>query len=268
MYPDYDRHYVFLSPRGMLPYREEEQEHWTAVSYRAVLQSVEQAILNNVNPIKGDVRAFLQQYANTLRRNIVPDTNTNIAALARQIYLEHREAIELIIKYKPDFEEETKELFRQAVKHEQKWVLDTEASSIIRFRSVDWDSFAAFNTGTGWSQSRSVMTFEIVFGSNPPFLKLTLGPSGDQGIRAKIHECVLQHPQTFKGANQHFTETWTQLSNLGHVLEKSYLDDWDAESVKGKVTDWMSNFAENQFLAMNGVIVKCLEEYEAERRNQ
>ena len=264
-YPDYDRHCVFLSPRGMLPYREEEQEHWTAVSYKAVLQSVEQAILNNVNPIKEDVRVFLQQYANTLRRNIVPDTNTNIAALARQIYLEHREAIELIIKYKPDFEEDAKQFFREAIDLRQAWIRDAESPKLVRFRSTQWDQFRAFKTGTGWPQSHSIITFEVDFRPGHPHLILTLGPSADEGIRQKVHERVLQHPEIFKGTNQSLTRTWTRLSNLGYELERSYLDNWDAEAVQAKVMEWMSNFAENQFPAMNEVIVNCLRDYEAEQ---
>ena len=32
-YPDYDRHYIFLSPKGTLLNREEEQEHWTTANY-------------------------------------------------------------------------------------------------------------------------------------------------------------------------------------------------------------------------------------------
>ena len=32
-----------------------------------------------------------------------------------------------------------------------------------------------------------------------------------------------------------------------------------------KLRDWLTNFAEKQFPAMNKVIVKCLREYEAEQ---
>ena len=58
-YPQWRKHCVFLSPRGTLPYREEEQKYWTAADYKIVLQLVEQTISNTANPVKEDVRVFL-----------------------------------------------------------------------------------------------------------------------------------------------------------------------------------------------------------------
>ena len=234
--------------------------------YSPIYELVEQTIANDANPLKEEVRAFLQQYATTLRRKIVPASNTNIAELARKIYLEHREAIDLIIQYKPDFEAETKAFFRQAIEEEKTLVMDREQPQFIRFRSVDWNRFDAFNTSTGWAPSQSVIVFEIVFGSSAPYLKLTLGPSLDKGIRGKIHASVLHHPEVFKHTRHIFTDTWTQLDRRQPILEASYLENWDAQTVNDNVVAWMADFAKNQFPAMNKVVVDCLEEYEAERK--
>jgi len=35
-----------------------------------------------------------------------------------------------------------------------------------------------------------------------------------------------------------------------------------------RIEDWITNFAENEFPAMNDKIMKCLEEYEAEASGQ
>ena len=51
-----------------------------------------------------------------------------------------------------------------------------------------------------------------------------------------------------------------------YILEDAdYGVGWDDGSTRAKIEAWVSNFAENQFPAMNGVIIKCLEEYEAEQ---
>ena len=43
----------------------------------------------------------------------MPDSNTSeVSQLARKIYLEHREAIELVIQHKPDLVDEMKQIFR------------------------------------------------------------------------------------------------------------------------------------------------------------
>ena len=261
-YPQWHRHYVFLTPRGTLPYREEEQKYWTATDYKVVLQLVEQTISNTANPVKEDVRTFLRQYAATLRRNIEPDANTNIQQLVRQIYLEHREAIDLIIKYKPDFEEETKEMFRQAIDRERSWVRDSENARIVRFRSADWGQFPSFNTGTGWAQSQSVMTFEIDFRPGCPKLVLMLGPGSDAAIREHIHARIRQYPALFSRSGRELTGTWTGLHDHGEILQPDYLDMWDADTIRADIDRWMESFAENQFRDLNDIIVKCLEEYE------
>ena len=261
-FPDFTRHFVFLSPQGIPSQQETERQFWVPETYATILQLVEQTIHDNAAVMTEDVRVFLRQYATTLRRNIVPDSN-EVQQIAREIYLKHREAIDLIIKYKPDFEVETKEFFRQAIEQEQGWVLDAEAPKVVRFRSADWDRFPAFNTGTGWSPSNSVMAFEINFVPGHPRLILMLCPSSDGGIRQKIHRGISEHPDMFSRARNNFTPTWTTLDNQGDILDSSYLDDWDAELVRDRVEAWMLDFAERKFPAMNEVIVKCLEEYEA-----
>ena len=62
---------------------------------------------------------LLSQYSTTLRRKIVPDNNSEISHLARQIYLEHREAIELIYSNRPDWTGEAKQIFKEAVAQQE-----------------------------------------------------------------------------------------------------------------------------------------------------
>ena len=51
-----------------------------------------------------------------------------------------------------------------------------------------------------------------------------------------------------------------------YILDESdYGAGWDDGSTRAKIMAWVSNFAENQFPAMNKVIVDCLREYEAEQ---
>lgn len=267
-YPAFTQQYVFLSPSGVLPYREKEQGYWTVANYGVVLQLVEQVISNIVNPDKEAVRAFLQQYATTLRRNIVPDANTNIVQLARKIYFEHRQAIELIIQCKPDFADETKPILREAIAQHQRLKFDSEGPNIIRVRSADWDQFPTFKTGTAWKPSGSVLTFEFDFRPQHPCLVLMLGPGTDPGVRSKIYESVVQHQHVFSPISQSLT-SFAGLDKKGPILDDSDFDNWtDRNSIRRKVMDWVKNFAENEFPAMNEVIVNCLREYEAEAKGQ
>ena len=74
-YPNYTRRYVFLSPQSISPQRPEEREYWMPMNYTAILRLVKQTAVNGDLAISEEVRVILQQYATTLRRNIVPELN-------------------------------------------------------------------------------------------------------------------------------------------------------------------------------------------------
>ena len=92
---DFSRRHVFLSPQGVPPQQQQEREFWTPANYTTIRQLVEQTDADCGDAIREDVRVFLRQYATTLRRNIVPESQ-EVRQLARRIYLENREAIDLI----------------------------------------------------------------------------------------------------------------------------------------------------------------------------
>ena len=68
------------------------------MGYGKVLHSVKATRREGVGHENYAVAAFLSQYATCLRRNIVPDTT--VERMATRIYLQHREAIDLIIKHR------------------------------------------------------------------------------------------------------------------------------------------------------------------------
>ena len=108
-FPDFTRHYVFLSPSGMPSQIPTRTEVLDTRELRHSSQLVEQTLDCNGKAMREDVRTFLQQYANTLRRRNIVQDSTELKQLARKIYLEHRDAIDLINRHKPDFIAEAKQ---------------------------------------------------------------------------------------------------------------------------------------------------------------
>ena len=266
-YPNYDRHYIFLSPKGTLPYREEEQDYWKPMNYTTILELVEQTI--DDTKVRKDVRAFLRQYATTLRRKIVPDSNTNIAELVRKIYLEHREAIELVIQHKPDLVDEMKQIFRDAIKRQDKWRLDCEDVGFLRFQSIDWGRFAVQKTGTGWlgQSSNALLLLQINFRDGPanlPYLDLGLSPGTNESIREKLFDSARQS-LLFTPRIANFRSGWIVLDVKEYILDEGDLKHLGDPSVRSKIEAWVEKFAIEQFPAMNEVIVKCLEDYKADQ---
>ena len=264
-YPDYSRHLVFLSPRGAAPYRAGEQNFWTPVSYTAVLKALDWTIETQTMP--PDVSAFLWQYATILRRHIVPDS-TEINQLARKIYLEHREAIDLIYQHKPNYVDDAKLVLREATRHQTNWSLDQEYPLFLQFRPREWADYQSMATGTGWLPSTALLLFQFNFsdGRNRlPHLRLSMSPGNDELVRQKLFDAAQRHPNMFAPRETHYRSGWIVLDVKEYILDESDYDQWDDPSVRDKLMAWVADFAANRFPAMNEVIVNCLKEHEAEQ---
>ena len=268
-YSTFTKHHVFLTPWGTHPFREEETEYWTPLAYSTVFDAVQQIVENNENSTNEGVRAFLRQYATTLRRNLMPETS--ISQLARRIYLEHQEAMDQIIAYKPNWVAEAKQWLKEAVAQQPGWILDVEDTIFVRFRSTDWNQYEVTHTGSGWApRSNALLLFEFTFEDGLPWLQLALsnGDEANNPLRQKLFEAVRQYPELFKPRSASLAAGWMIL----HQEADYFLDPadhglgWDDGTTRAKLEKWVADFAANEFPEMNEIILNCLREYEAEQQ--
>ena len=267
-YPRFTRHHLFLTPEGTHPSRKEERKHWTPVTYTMVFDIVQKIVESDDIATTDGVGAFLRQYATALRRNIMPETS--VSQLARSIYLEHREAIQLIAANQPDWVAEAKQWLREAIVRQEIWKLDLEASTYVRFRPTDWDKYDVMHTGSLWAPgSDALLLFQFRF--EKELFRLDLGLSKDDAndrFRQKLFETVQQHPQLFRPGGS--SDRWAILhEDADYVLDMSdYGVGWDDGSTQEKLEKWIEDFAANRFPAMNEIIVNCLSEYKPEGQTQ
>ena len=257
---DFSRRHVFLSPQGVPPQQQQEREFWTPENYTTIRQLVEQTDANCGDAIREDVRVFLRQYATTLRRNIVPESQ-EVRQLARRIYLENREVVDLIHQQQPKWVAEAKQMLKEAVARQSDWKLDREDAYYVRFRSAQWDHFEVMWTGTGWlPESEALLLFEFGFDDGVPWLGLYLSAGDDGSVREKLFEAVRQHPEVFKLGDTSLKDSWTTLHREeDYILEDAdYGIGWDDGSARAKIMDWVAAFATNTFPKMNEIIVQCL----------
>ena len=265
-YPDCDRHFVFLSPEGRLSQEITERKVWTPADYKTVHNLVEQAAAINGSKISETVRVILQQYAATLRRNIVPELNESaeMQRLAREIYLEHRDAIEVIYRHRPDYIGEAKSIFIQALAVQPGWSIRGEEARLLKFIPVAWEDFDGFKTGS--SADTSLMRFEIDFRQDYPGLGLVISPGTDEAIRETLHRNVLGRPDVFLGYQVRLTSSWTWLYWKQRLLDDADYRNWANEAaIRSKITEMVCDFVANEFPAMNEIIVNCLREHAAEQ---
>ena len=85
----YDALYIYLTPSGN---ESSDVDNWVALSYKAIYKSIEKAI-NNVE-INNDVKMFIDDYLEILRRDIMEDKE--LKEICNKIYERHKTALDLI----------------------------------------------------------------------------------------------------------------------------------------------------------------------------
>ncbi|MCY3912015.1 MAG: PD-(D/E)XK nuclease family protein [Chloroflexi bacterium] len=265
-YPTFTRFHMFLTPRGTEPYRDEEKEHWQTLTYSTIRGILQELVNDDDHSPNSAVRAFLRQYATTLRRNLVPDTS--VSHLARRIYLEHREAVELLFANRPDWAAETKPILKASIEQQSGWRLDRDTRSAVRFRADVWDQYGVTRTGSGWeSDSNALILFEFLIQDGRPFLQVWMSPANkdNEGFRQRLFEAISQHPTLFSPRESSLRDSWMTLHrDEDYLLEEDDLGlGWDDDTTRAKLESWVADFADSRLPAMNKVIVDCLEDYEA-----
>ena len=265
--PDFGRHHVFLSPRGLSSKNNDEQKFWVPENYATIHQILVETLRHAKETTKPDVYWTLKQYESTIRRNIVPETD-EIAKLARQIYLEHREAIELIYRHKPNYSAVIKQVLKEAVAQQEGWLLDVEGSHHVRFQPRDWRKYNIQKAGRGWGKDSPLLLFEFDCPDDPIRTKgpaLTLGPGADDAVRQRLFEIARQNPKIFNLRQNKLHGGYMFL----HDYKRNLLDEsdlgvrWSDGTAKTKLIERVDYFAKHEFPPINEAIIGCFKDLEA-----
>lgn len=260
-FPNHERHFVFLTPSGMSSRLRQEQQFWIPESYAAVHQVVKDLLERDYDVERSGAFFALEQYETTLRRNIVT-SESNVAKLARRIYLEHRTAIELALRHKPDYKADLVQTLKQAIAEMDGWVLDHSSDANVRFRPTSWDRFEIQHSGTGWPPSTTLIQFEVKCRQDPPDaeLLLCLGPGNSSSIRERIFNRAQQSPSIFRPRSASLKGTYEHLLEPVALVEEDDLGvAWDDGGATERIRGRLNRFVEEQFPAIDEIVTQCFE---------
>ena len=267
VFPDFKRHLVFLSPSGMESADDTERDYWLPEDYVTIHQLVSECLGEFKDRCSGEVLTILNQYETTLRRNIVPQTS-EIGRLAAEIYLEHREAIELIYQNKPDYRAAIKQILKEAIAEQDDWLLCAESADYVRFRPREWDSFDAQAEGTSWvPASNSLLLFEFWCPTRPTATAgpaLTLCQGADEVLRKRLIETAVQNPKVFNPKQPFVEGIYTYLHEFRRdiLAEEDLGRRWADGSAKRKLMESVRRFAKDEFPQIKQAIIRSLESYQ------
>ncbi len=277
-YGTYTRSHVFLTPQGTVPEQAKERRRWTSVGYETILRLVESTIEYWGGRGAEGVMAFLRQYARTLRRKIVPDTETN--RMANDLYLRHREAIDLIVDQKDAHITELREICKEVVKQNTKWkpIGKRVRGELLGYLDPSWIVKCLLKTGTSLpKQSKHndallVLDFDFrVFGEVR--LILTIMEGCDEDVRKHLYNAtqgrfpeVFNHRGDNRGGRHHGSTIRLYASEP--ILSGTDFIEGDRESWRKAIADRVRRFVKEEFPEMNRIICGSLKEIEGNTENQ
>ena len=265
----FSRSYVLLSPRGIVARRPDERQYWTPVSYDSVLRLVEDLIKNGVAPDQVAVSAFLDQYATTLRRRIVPDTE--LRQKATKIYLQHKEAIDFIYEHRESYVDAVERFCREAIDLQEHWLhISQPPQKMVGFAHTAWERYRSFHTGKGWApRTDAAILFDFDLREiGKVNVILTIAVGDNETVRRRLYDKMQERPDLFnaRGHRQggRFHQGFIRVYVSERLLSEADFSNWDEEAVRARIIRWVDDFAQNDFQVMHKAIIECLAELDEE----
>ena len=257
-YPELCRHHVFLSPDGRKSKSAEERKCWKAAGYTVVLDVLKELTDRQDGEVAEDVRAFLKQYATTLRRNIVPDTSAQ--QMARKIYLANRELFETILANRPDYAAESLNIVREFIKNHPDLELAGEESGYIGFVPVEWTKVSKQQTST--SVHYPLMHFGFSASDHRAYINFGIEPGCNPELRTKIAKAINGSQKIFSDASKSLGTGWTRFHVAEGIIKKVDYDSWDDAATREDINGRLSQFFEKEFRKITNFIAQNVPEYQ------
>ena len=219
----YTKMHIFLTPYGEAATR---SKTWISLDYSYVLKMIEKGLVYRSSGMDENVRLFLEQYAEIIRRHIVGDKE--LQELCQEIYKKHKKALDLIYTYKPDLQSDIANKLQEKIETDHELILDHSNKTYIRFTSMVLDQKIK-HAGRGWTASKRLLLFEVQNRPDRLMLKLIIGP-GQQDLREELHQVALTHPALFNTAKARLNPEFTQIYSK-EILKPGYEEDMVLDEV-------------------------------------
>lgn len=256
-FKDFKHIFVYLTPTGLLPNSNEDQQHWLPYSYDKVAASLDDLSNRYRSTIGSEVHTLIQHYSSLIKRHLMEDSE--IAQLCRKIYWQHKEALDLIYEHRPDLEAEVFEVIKEQVNStpSDKVVSDYSqpARKLLRFAVPQWDALPFQKTCDGWTKSNRILLFEFEVRQPNVYLILTLGP-GELSNRVEIFEALNNHDIIgWTGDKPKKDKGWVVL--MRQTISGSISPDASITDISEEIQNFWDQFLENELPRINeGIIQK------------
>ncbi len=257
-FPNYRQIFVFLTPQGIVPYGEVDQEHWSVYSYRKVADLIGEVCDRYRSTLNDEVCTLMQHYSTLINRHLMQDSE--IAKLCRQIYLSHKEALDLIYEHRPSLETEAYELVKQLVKNAPPdkivFIHSWLQRKILSFASPRWHDLPFQQAGTGWTpKPNRILLLQFKVEASILKLVLILGP-GDLTTRQAVYDALENRDiPGFTGNRPTSDQGWLHL--VERIVSEDIRPEMFLNDIEDDVQRFWQQFLTNELPQIDAAIVQA-----------
>lgn len=207
-FADCRKQYVFLTPAGDLP----SESDWTVYSYadlHRVLTRVQRA---NEEQIGGDVLTFLEHYLRLIGSRFMDDEK--LAELCREIYKNHRQAIDLVVAHAAEGPLGFAEAIVTIDEHPD-WVVQSRGKNSVGLQLAEYEGKKSLWSTTAGGKERPWVASYLEWWDDQCRWMCHVGPQADLETRRTLIEALRDAGDDlgFKKGGK-ITPEWTRLANV------------------------------------------------------
>ncbi|MFM9995537.1 MAG: PD-(D/E)XK nuclease family protein [Phycisphaerales bacterium] len=231
--------YVFLTPEG----DEASDEDWVAYSYADLHRTLTRTRKVNAAAIGGDVAVFLDHYLGLIGSRFME--NVDLDKLCRQIYANHRRAMDLIWERVGTPAAELVRRIQEWLEQRPEWVHITTKQKEVEFIPAAWNKMLRPVGKRKTFEPEHWMTMRLRAGSTRLRLFVIVCPTTDAGVRKRTLERLLKDKKEFGFSTffkrKELTEDWTRVLSE-EVCPLPEEDEPDVDAVMASVEKRLVEF--------------------------
>ena len=254
-YGEFVRFPIYLTPNGDEPESEKDAERYVALDYGKVAELVDRVLRTRGSTMSSRVASFLEQFARTLRRHVLPTTD-NIDELAYQIYSNHREAIDLIVGARSTPGNMAWDIIERAIKQFAPDLQPDQhhlSRGMRRYFAPSLDEIPELRKGWGWTESNRMLLFEFKYLNDEEIWLFLMMSPGPQPTRECLYRLQQEGEAPFRNQSGKLAKRhhWIYRKSL---LGKRDYERFDPRKIRSKLEKAITDFYVHDYPVMVNAI--------------
>ena len=234
----YKKSFVFLTVSRDTP----SDDAYIPMSYGDLVSTIETALQRRQTQINDEIRMFVQQYLDMVRRHILEDSD--IQELCRRLYRNHQRALDLIFEHRPDRAAEVAQAIEKYIKSRtHDWIPGNLSKTYLKFLPSCMDVLP--RKGHQVDNNELLLTCWLQNKDERIRFKLEMGP-GPQQLREQVYERAKGYPKAFGSPKAKLSPVWHSFGGSEVWITPKEYHDLSDEEIGQRIGEKIEVFLEQK----------------------